>query len=90
MMNQKAFDTLPKEGQQALLKAFADAAAYSEKLMGQEAVDSIARMKAKGATYSEPDLRPWAAKMLAFYKDREAKSELPKGFLETVAQTKKP
>lgn len=89
MMNQKAYDTLPKENQEALVKAFNEAAAYSEKLMGQETVESIVRMKAKGVTYTEPDLKPWTAKMLAFYKDREAKGELPKGFLETVAQTKK-
>lgn len=89
MMNQKAFDGLPKESQEALLKAFNDAAAFSEKLMGQETVDSIARMKAKGATYTEPDLKPWADKMLAFYKEREAKGELPKGFLEAVEKTKK-
>jgi tripartite ATP-independent transporter DctP family solute receptor len=89
MMNQKAFDNLPKDGQEALLKAFNEAAAYSEKLMGQETVDSIARMKGKGATYVEPDLKPWTAKMLAFYKDREASGELPKGFLEAVEKAKK-
>ncbi len=56
--------------------------------MGQESVDSIARMKAKGATYSEPDLKAWTARMLAFYKDREAKGELPRGFLEAVEKTR--
>ncbi|MGQ0677551.1 MAG: TRAP transporter substrate-binding protein, partial [Rhodospirillales bacterium] len=34
MMNQKAFDRLPKDQQQALLKAHADAAKYSADLMG--------------------------------------------------------
>lgn len=89
MMNQKAFDGLPKENQDALVKAFNDAAAFSEKLMGQETIDSIARMKTKGVTYTEPDLKPWTARMLAFYKDREASGELPKGFLEIVEKTKK-
>jgi tripartite ATP-independent transporter DctP family solute receptor len=88
MMNQKAFDGLPKESQDALVKAFYDAAGFSEKLMGQESVESIARMKAKGATYSEPDLKAWTARMLAFYKDREAKGELPRGFLEAVEKTR--
>lgn len=89
MMNQKAFDSMPKENQDALLKAFQDAADYSEKLMGQEATESITRMKAKGATYSEPDLKPWTSKMLGFYKEREAQGDLPKGFMEAVEQTRK-
>lgn len=89
MMNQKAFDGLPKESQDALLKGFRDAAAFSEKLMGEETTASIARMKAKGVTYTEPDLKPWVEKMAAFYREREAKGELPKGFLETVAASRK-
>lgn len=89
MMNQKAYDALPAEQKDALQKAFKDAAAYSEKLMGQETTDSLARMKAKGVTYTEPDLKPWTEKMLAFYKEREAKGELPKGFMDTVAAARK-
>ena len=89
MMNQKAFDGLPKENQDALVKAFNDAAGFSEKLMGQETINSLVRMKAKGTTYTEPDLKPWTAKMLAFYKAREASGELPKGFLDVVEQTRK-
>lgn len=89
MMNQKAYDGLPAEQKDALQKAFKDAAAYSEKLMGQETTESLARMKAKGVTYTEPDLKPWTEKMLAFYKEREAKGELPKGFMDTVAAARK-
>jgi tripartite ATP-independent transporter DctP family solute receptor len=89
MMNQKAFDSLEGANKEALLKAFKDAADYSEKLMGKETTESLARMKAKGVTYSEPDLKPWTKKMFEFYKEREAKGELPKGFLEAVAATRK-
>lgn len=89
MMNQKAYDALPAEQKDALQKAFRDAAAFSVKLMGQETTESLARMKAKGVTYNEPDLKPWTEKMLAFYKEREAKGDLPKGFLEAVAAARK-
>jgi TRAP-type C4-dicarboxylate transport system substrate-binding protein len=89
MMNQKAFDGLSKENQDALLKAFRDAAAFSVKLMGEEAVASIARMKAKGVTYTEPDLKPWTERMAVFYRDREAKGELPSGFLAAVEAARK-
>lgn len=89
MMNQKAFDRLPKDQQEALTKAHKDAARYSEELMGKETVDSLARMKTKGVAYNEIDLKPFVKHMLDFYKAKEASGELPKGFMEVVEQTRK-
>lgn len=87
MMNQKAFDQLPKAQQTALLAAHKDAAAYSVKIMNDVVGKSIARMKAKGAVYSEIDLKPFVAKMQAYYKQMEAEGKLPKGFLEAVKES---
>jgi TRAP-type C4-dicarboxylate transport system substrate-binding protein len=89
MMNQKAFDRLSKDLQGALLKAHADAARYSEELMGSETRESLARMKAKGVTYTEIDLKPFVNHMLGFYKAKEASGELPKGFMDVVEATRK-
>ncbi len=84
MMNQKAFDALPKAHQEALLKAHKETAAYSVKLMNEVVDESLARMKAKGATYTEISMDPFVARMQDYYKAAEAKGELPKGFLEVV------
>lgn len=89
MMNQRAFDRLPKDQQAALLKAHADAARYSEELMGKETTESLARMKAKGVSYTEIDLKPFVRHMLDFYKAKEASGELPKGFMDAVEATRK-
>ena len=89
MMNQKAFDALPKDQQQALLKAQKDAGEYSVKVMNEVVGTSLERMKAKGATYNEPDLGPWAAKMATYYKQLDAKGALPKGLLATIESTRK-
>lgn len=88
MMNQKAFDALPKPHQDALLKAQQDAADYSVRVMGEVVDASLARMKAKGATFSTPDLGPWVARMQGYYRQMEAKGELPRGLLETVEKTR--
>jgi TRAP-type C4-dicarboxylate transport system substrate-binding protein len=89
MMNQRAYERLPKDQQQALLKAHEDAAAYSVKLMGEEVDQSIARMKSRGATFNRPDLAPWNAKMQGFYDKLQKSGELPKGFLEAVEQSRR-
>jgi TRAP-type C4-dicarboxylate transport system substrate-binding protein len=89
MMNQKAFDRLPKDLQQALLRAHKDSAKYSEELMGKETTESLARMKTKGVVYNEIDLKPFVKQMLDFYKAKEASGELPKGFMDVVEQTRK-
>ncbi len=89
MMNQKAFDRLPKDQQAGLLKAHKDAARYSEELMGKETTESLARMKSKGVVYNEIDLKPFVKHMLDFYKAKEASGELPKGFMDVVEATRK-
>ncbi|MEN9773640.1 MAG: hypothetical protein RL322_710 [Pseudomonadota bacterium] len=89
MMNQRAFDRLPKDQQQALLRAHKDAAAYSVKLMNEVVGESLGRMKTRGATFNQPDLAPWVARMQTYYDKLEKSGGLPKGFLETVEKTRR-
>jgi TRAP-type C4-dicarboxylate transport system substrate-binding protein len=84
MTNAKAYDALAADLKQALLRAHADAGKYSHELMGKEANESIARMKAKGVTYNEIDIRPFVARMKEFYDQQEKAGTLPKGFMAAV------
>ncbi|MGF1630914.1 MAG: TRAP transporter substrate-binding protein [Kiloniellaceae bacterium] len=84
MMNQKAFDKLPENLQAALLKAHAEAGTYSEELMSRSADEAIARMKAKGVSFTEIDRRPFIEAMASFYQKMEQSGELPEGFLAAV------
>jgi len=88
MMNQKAFDDLPDNLKDALLKAHAEAGKYSFELMGKAADESIARMKEKGVTFVEVDRKPFIEAMKGFYSEMEKKGELPKGFLAAVDATR--
>lgn len=88
LMNKGVFEKLPKAQQDALLKAHKDSAAYSVKLMNEVVDESIARMKSKGAAYSEIGMEPFIARMQEYYKAADAKGELPKGFLDTVQATR--
>ncbi|UCE31569.1 MAG: TRAP transporter substrate-binding protein [Burkholderiales bacterium] len=87
MMNQKAFDGLPKAQQEALLKAHQDAAAYSVKVMNDVVGESIARMKSKGATYSELDMAPFVDRMQSYYDQAAQSGTLPKAFMAAVKST---
>jgi len=89
MMNQRAFDRLSKDVQEVLLRAHKEAAAYSDELMSKETDESLVRLKARGVTYSEPDLNPWIQRMLDFYKAKEASGELPKGFMAAVEESRR-
>ncbi|MBL8701873.1 MAG: TRAP transporter substrate-binding protein [Alphaproteobacteria bacterium] len=84
MTNAKAFDALAPDIKQAVLRAHAEAGLYSQQMMGREAEESIARMKARGVTYSEIDIKPFVARMKEFYAAAEKAGTLPAGFLQAV------
>lgn len=85
LMNAKAFDGLAPDLKQALQRAHAEVAIFSQELMGKAADESIARMKAKGVTYSEIDISPFVARMKDFYAKQEQDGTLPKGYMAAVA-----
>lgn len=90
MMNAKAYNALPKDLQQVLLRAHADSGTYEAKLLEDNTQKSLGRVKAQGATYSEDLVRqPFIDSMKKFY-DAEAKAgRLPAGFLEAVEATRR-
>jgi len=84
MTNRKAFDSLKPELKKSVLDAHKEACAYSEKIMGQVADDSIARMKKKGVQYSMLERKPFVDRLNELYQKWEAEKKLPAGFLKNV------
>ena len=84
MTNAKAYNNLSPELREAVDRAYADAGAYSIKLTMEVTDASIERMKARGVTYSEPDLSELFNEMSAFYAQLDSEGKLPDGFLKTV------
>lgn len=84
LTNAKAFEGLAPDVKAAVLRAHADAGKYSQELMGSEAAASIERMKARGVTYTEMDIKPVVARMKDFYAEQEKSGALPKGFMAAV------
>lgn len=85
MTNYKAFKALSPDLQKIVLDSHKEACAYSAEIMAKVAEESIARMEAKGATYSTIDTKPFVDRMSGLYKQWEKEGKLPKGFLEEVA-----
>jgi tripartite ATP-independent transporter DctP family solute receptor len=88
MTNAKAFDALAPDVRQAVLRAHVEAGAFSQQLMGKEADESIARMKARGVTYTEIDIGPFVARMREFYAEQEKAGTLPKGYMAAVESSR--
>ncbi len=84
MMNTDAYEALSEDARAGLLKAYNEAGDMSRDIMMSVADESIERMKAAGATYSELDTGPFVAKMQEFYQTMNDNGELPEGFLEAV------
>ena len=84
MVNAKAYKALSPDLKGAVDKAFTEAAKYNNDLMDVEAKESIDRMKKKGVTYSEIDLKPIFDKAAGFYQKLEQEGKMPVGFLKLV------
>lgn len=84
IMNAKAYNELPDDLKDAVNRAYAAGGEHSIELSDATLNDQLNRMKAKGVTYSEPDLSDFQKAMSEFYRQREADGELPGGFLDAV------
>jgi TRAP-type C4-dicarboxylate transport system substrate-binding protein len=84
IMNAKAYNELPDDLKDAVNRAYEAGGIYSVELSDATLADQLNRMKAKGVTYSEPDLSEFQKSMSEFYRQRESKGELPTGFLDAV------
>jgi len=88
MTNARALAELAPALRSALDQAYADAGAYSFRLTSEITSESIERMRAKGVTYSEPELAQLRATMSAYYAELDRAGKLPAGFLDTVEATR--
>lgn len=84
MMNARGFERLSDSQKQAVVRAHADAGAFSRKLMDEVAVTSIEKMKNNGATYLELDRKPVIEKARTFYDQLEKQGKVPAGFFAAV------
>lgn len=84
IMNAKAYRELPADLRDAVDRAYLAGGRYSVELVEATLAGELERMKAKGVTYSEPDLTDFHASMREFYRMREASGEMPPGFLDAV------
>lgn len=89
MINAKAFRGLSPEVRAGLERAHKEAGAHSQKLM-QEAADNVVNaVNARGAKFTELDIKPLVAKTAELYARENKEGRMPKGFLEAVEATKK-
>lgn len=88
LMSREAFEGLSSENQEALEKAFADAAQYVRDLLASNDQATISELSNLGVTYTEVPLGDIYERMATFYQGRDDKGELPDGFLAVVEQTK--
>ncbi|MDO6584749.1 TRAP transporter substrate-binding protein [Salipiger sp. 1_MG-2023] len=88
MVNDSALEALDDETRAGLMQAYEEVGAMSRELMFSVADESIERMVADGATFTEIDISPLVDKMTAYYEQMAASGELPEGFLEGIDATR--
>jgi tripartite ATP-independent transporter DctP family solute receptor len=89
MVNAKAYNGLAPDIRAAVDRAHLEASQNQQKVFDEMVSASIDRMKAKGATYIEPDTTEWVSTVQALYNKMDAEGKLPKGLLAAVAATRK-
>ncbi|MCR8549283.1 TRAP transporter substrate-binding protein [Salipiger sp. P9] len=83
-MNAEAFDALPEKDQAALLQAHEETAAYSLKLMTENADAMQGNLEALGVTFTDMPLEPLFANMAEWYRQLDAAGDMPEGLLEAA------
>lgn len=86
MMNQKAWEGLSAEQQDAMTRAHEEAAAYGRELLAEQAASLQADLEAQDGVSVNFDFDngPLVEKMQAFYADLDSAGELPEGLLDAV------
>ena len=88
MVNEKAYNALSPEVREGVLRAYEETGKYSFEVLVGITNESLERMKAAGATYSEIDTSAFVERMREFYKMKDAEGTLPEGFLAAVEATR--
>lgn len=90
MMNDKAWEKLTPEQQDAFERAHKEAAAYARQLLEEQAASLKTDLEAKkGVTVNfDFDTTQFSDRMAAFYQQRAENGELPEGLLDAVQAAK--
>jgi len=83
-MNNKKFQSLTKEQQQALYDAAKEAGEYCTKLLYDGLDEALKDMESKGAIFHETDLAPWQAQARKALLEMEAEGAITKGLMDKV------
>lgn len=86
MMNQKAWEGLSAEQQDAMTRAHEEAAAFGRELLAEQAASLQADLEAQDGVSVNFDFDngPLVEKMQTFYADLDSAGELPDGLLDAV------
>ena len=88
LVNEAAYDALSPEVREGVLRAYEETGEYSFEVLIGVTDESLERMQAGGATYSEIDTSGFVERMKEFYQMMDAEGALPEGFLATVEATR--
>ena len=88
LVNEEAYNALSPEVREGVLRAYEETGAYSFEVLIGVTDESLERMQASGATYSEIDTSGFVERMRDFYAKMDAEGALPEGFLATVEATR--
>lgn len=89
MANAAAWNGLDDETRAQIIAAYDEVAAEFAAKTDATASESLARMAAKGVTYTVLDTGPLVAKMAEFYAAMDAAGTLPAGLLDAVNATRR-
>jgi len=85
MTNNKAFESLSPELQEAVLEAHRIACKFSQEIMRKTAEDSIARMvREEGVTFIRAPMDEWRKKVEPLYAKWEKEGRIPAGIIEYI------
>ncbi|MBA7523608.1 Sialic acid-binding periplasmic protein SiaP [subsurface metagenome] len=89
MANAKAFENLPSDLQEAVLKAHKEASEFTVRIMYTEAEEVIGRMvKNEGVTFIRAPMTPFIEKLKPIYEKWEKEGKIPQGIIKYIKDLK--
>jgi len=89
MTNDKAFENLPSDLQEALLEAHKEASEFSARIMYTESEEVINRMvKNEGVTFIRASMGPFIEKLKPLYEKWEKEGKFPQGIIKYINELK--
>lgn len=89
-INDKKFQSLPKEIRQIMIESINEAGEYESALVEEIAIKDIEKMKTEhGAKFYEPDIAPFQEKARALYSQFEKDGTFPPGLIPRIMEWQK-